>query len=99
MPKKSDKPADLDDILDVLNTFQNMVAERFDQQDRRFDEQDRRFDEIEKKLDHIYSILDSHMKRIEDVVQENAARDHQQARMERWIFQLADQMNVKLKYE
>jgi hypothetical protein len=39
------------------------------------------------------------MKRIEDILVDNKVRDHQQERMERWIFQLADKMNVKLKYE
>jgi hypothetical protein len=39
------------------------------------------------------------MKRIEDILADNVARDHQQERMEKWIFQIADKLDLKLKYE
>lgn len=110
MPKKQ---ATIDDVLNVLNDFQGLVAERFDEVDRRFDrvevrldEHDRKFDQInrrfdqtDRKIDQIYGTLDAHMKRIEEILQENAMRDRQQERMERWIFQLADKLGVKLNYD
>src|SRR5262245_50867277 len=107
------KPTDLDDVLHVIADFSTMVAARFDQQDARFDQQDAKFFRIEQnieelkseigtihqKIDHIYGVLDAHMKRIEDILVDNKVRDHQQERMERWIFQLAEAADIKLKYD
>jgi prefoldin subunit 5 len=67
--------------------------------ENKLDEHDKRFDELDAKIDKIYQILDGHMKRIEDILQDNAARDIQQARMEKWIFQIADKLDLKLNYE
>jgi archaellum component FlaC len=55
--------------------------------------------ELKTDVDRIYGILDAHMSRIEQIMQENAVQTHQYDRMQRWIFQLADQANVRLKYE
>lgn len=41
----------------------------------------------------------AHTTRIERVLEENVEQTHQQERMQRWIFQLADQAGMKLKYE
>lgn len=57
-----------------------------------------RFDEVDKKIDDIYKILDAHLKKIEDILTENTARDQQYKRMERWIHQLAEHSGVKLDY-
>jgi hypothetical protein len=65
----------------------------------KLEEHDKRFDEIDTKINKIFQILDSHMKRIEDILQDNVARDAQQVRMEKWIFQIADKLDLKLKYE
>lgn len=46
----------------------------------------------------IYGILDAHMTRIERIIDENSVQTHQQERMQRWIFQLADEAGVKLTY-
>jgi tetrahydromethanopterin S-methyltransferase subunit G len=102
---------DLDDIAESISDFTRLFAKRFDEVDARFDavdarvfnieqkqlEHDKRFDEIHRKIDHIYSLLDSHMKRIEEILVENASRVYQQARMEKWIFQIADKLDLKLK--
>ncbi len=100
------KTTDLDDVLSVLTDFQAMVAQKFDAVDTRFEMIDARFDTIDAKLadhhrkfDHPYSVLDSHIKRMEEIMQENVMRDRQQDRMQQWIFQLADKLGVKLKYE
>lgn len=52
----------------------------------------------DSKIDQIYKILDKDAKNIEDVIQENSVRDHQQKRIEGWVFQLADKTNINLKY-
>ena len=100
------KPVDLDDIAGSIADLTQMFSARFDAMDARMFrmeqkqlEHDKRFDEIDKKIDHIYSLLDNHLKRIEDMFADNVARDHQQARMEKWIFQIADKLDLKLKYE
>ncbi len=60
--------------------------------EKRFNTTDKNFSTQDKKIDAIYSILDSHLKNIETIMQENDVRDHQQERMERWIFQIADSL-------
>ena len=62
-------------------------------------EVNQRFDEQDAKIDNIYRILDNHLKRIEDIMQENSVRDMQFERMERWIHQLADKANITLKFD
>ncbi len=103
----------LEDRFDGLEGRFDKLEGRFDKLETRFDKLEievfkqghdiaeikKNVADLNKKVDHIYSVLDSHMKRIEDILQENAARDRQQERMEQWIFQLADKMNIKLKYQ
>lgn len=100
------KPTDLDDVLGVITDLTDMFSKRFDgvdahlyRIDAKLGEHDKRFEKIEKQIDQLYGILDTHMKRMEEIMQDNMARDHQQARMERWIFQLADKLDVKLNYD
>lgn len=89
------------------------IDKRFDTIDKRFDSIDKHLFRIDTRLDnlendvtdikttisHIFSILDNHMKRIETILQENQIQKYQQDRMERWIFQMADKLDIKLKYE
>jgi uncharacterized protein YajQ (UPF0234 family) len=95
-----------DEIMQALNQFTNEVNKRFDGVDARFERIDQRFDGVDARLDkldddvnRIYGILDKHMARIEEIMQENSVQTHQQERLQRWIFQLADQSGVQLKYE
>jgi hypothetical protein len=62
-------------------------------------EVNQRLDAQDKKIDAIYNILDAHLKKIEDILIENAARDRQQERLEKWVFQIADKLDLKLKYD
>lgn len=101
------------DRFDKVDERFDKVDDRFDKVDERFDKVEMQLfnqgedtaelksdmSDVKTKVDHIYSVLDAHMKRIEDILQENQIRDHQQERMERWIFQLADEAGIKLKYE
>ncbi len=89
----------LDKRMDGLDKRMDGLDMRLFTVEQKLIEHDRRFDEIDRKIDKIFEILDAHMKRIEDIVQENAARDAQAARMEKWIFQIADKLDLKLKYE
>lgn len=55
--------------------------------------------ELKTDVNRIYDILDAHMTRIERILEENSIQTHQQDRMQRWIFQLADKTGVTLKYD
>ncbi len=94
------------EIMEALGQFANSVDKRFDAIDTRLFKIDNRIENLEHdmedvktKVNHIYNILDDHMRRIETILQESQVQKHQQERMERWIFQLADKFDVKLKYE
>lgn len=71
----------------------------FTYMEKRFDQVDKRFDEVNSKVDDTYKILDAHLKKIEAILQENAARDQQFERMERWIHQIAEKTGTKLSYD
>lgn len=89
------------------------IDKHFDKIDKRFESIDKHLFRIDHRLDnletdvqdvktkvsHIYSVLDNHLKNIEIILQENKVQKYQQERLERWIFQLADKLDVKLKYE
>ncbi|HRC28318.1 MAG TPA: hypothetical protein PKV96_02930 [Candidatus Saccharimonas sp.] len=55
--------------------------------------------ELKADVSRIYGILDGHMSRIETLIQETKVQAHQQERLERWIFQLADKAGVQLRYD
>jgi septal ring factor EnvC (AmiA/AmiB activator) len=95
-----------DEIMQALNQFAGHVDEQFaelksDVAELKSDVAELKSDVAELKSDvnRIYDILDKHMARIEDIMQENSVQTHQQERLQRWIFQLADEAGVKLKYE
>lgn len=88
-----------DDILTALTKFASDVDRRFDGLEADVSELKSDVSELKSDVNRIYGILDAHMTRIEKILDENAVQTHQQERMQRWIFQLADQAGVKLKYE
>ena len=54
--------------------------------------------DLNKKYDRLLDTIDAFIKRIDDNETENAARDSQLARLERWIEQIAKETGVKLQY-
>ncbi len=95
-----------DQIMTALTEFAGSVDKRFDAVDERFDRLEADVSELktdvaELKTDvnRIYGILDAHMTRMERMMEENSVQTHQQERLQRWIFQLADEAGVRLKYE
>lgn len=98
--------ASVDEKFEGIDKRFEVMESRFDRIDMQLFKIENRLDnlendmtEVKSKIDKIYGILDEHMRRIESIMQENQVQKYQQERLERWIFQLADQMNVKLKYE
>lgn len=99
MTKSQTQDVSNNDIMQALNEFAGSVDKRFDKLESDVAELKSDVVELKEDVNRIYGILDAHMSRIETIMQENRVQTYQQERMERWIFQLADQAGVKLKYE
>jgi predicted nuclease with TOPRIM domain len=81
----------VDDISGVIQTFSDRVDERFNRLEARADK-------LEEDFGRLQNTLDAFLKRLDDIEKDNAARDIQLARFERWIQQIADKTGVKLDY-
>lgn len=88
-----------EEILSTLSQFADNVDKHFDKIEDDIAELKSDVSELKSDVNRIYGILDTHMSRIETLIQETKVQAHQQARLERWIFQLADQAGVHLKYD
>lgn len=73
-----------------------------------FKHMNKRFDAIEQQLnntttkdqfDHLIKTLDGFLKRLDNIEANNAARDIQYARHDRWLHQIAQKAGVKLLVE
>ncbi|HUD07360.1 MAG TPA: hypothetical protein VMR34_05745 [Candidatus Saccharimonadales bacterium] len=53
---------------------------------------------IDKKYDHLITTLDAFLKRLDNIEVNDAARDAQLARHEKWLEQIAAKTGVKLQY-
>lgn len=53
---------------------------------------------IDANYEHLIGTLDTFLKRLDNIETDNAARDVQLARLERWIEQIAVKTGVKLEY-
>ncbi len=53
---------------------------------------------IDANYEHLIGTLDTFLKRLDNIEADNAARDAQLARLERWIEQIAVKTGVKLEY-
>ena len=81
----------VDDLSDVIAQFSARVDERFNHLEARVDKLEQHFERLQNTLDHF-------LKRLDDIEADNAARDMQLARLERWIETIAKQTGVKLEY-
>ena len=81
----------VDDLSEVIAQFASHVDERFNQLEQRVDK-------LEDSFNRLQNTLDTFLKRLDDVETDNAARDAQLARLERWIDQIAQKTGVKLEY-
>ncbi|MGB4762607.1 MAG: hypothetical protein WBP12_04620 [Candidatus Saccharimonas sp.] len=88
-----------DEIMTALSRFADNVDKRFDRLESDVAELKSDVAELKQDVNRIYGVLDTHMSRIETLIEETKVQAHQQARLERWIFQLADQAGVKLRYD
>ncbi|MGH7141953.1 MAG: hypothetical protein ACREF5_00525 [Candidatus Saccharimonadales bacterium] len=69
---------------------------------KHIDKQSRELREVIAKIDHKYdqllTTLDKFLKRLDDIESNDAGRDAQLARHERWLEQIAAKTGVKLEY-
>lgn len=101
----------IDEVSGIFSDFAERVDDRFNRVEDRLDKIEfrlekieadirslnERVDNLEEKYDHIIRTLDSFLKRLSEVEANDAARDAQLARFERWLHQLAEKVNVKLE--
>lgn len=74
-----------DEIMQALNQFANRVDGRFDTLESDVAELKSDVAELKKDVNRIYNILDKHMARIEEIIQENSVQAHQQERLQRLL--------------
>ena len=87
------------DLTVSLNEgFDNVYKKLTKHFDVRFDRLELDISKINEKYEHLIVTLDSFLKRLDDIEVDNAARDAQLARLERWIEQVASKTGVKLEY-
>ncbi len=87
------------DLTVALNEgFDNVYKKLTKHFDVRFDRLELDISKINEKYEHLIVTLDSFLKRLDDIEVDNAARDAQLARLERWIEQVASKTGVKLEY-
>ena len=77
------------DIAYIISDFSNRVDERFNKI-----EED--IAQLNKKYDHLINTLDAFLKRLDDLEADNTARDAQLARIDRWVHQVADKLQIEL---
>ena len=81
----------IDELSGIIQSFAAQVDERFNRLEARVDRLEKQFERLQDTLDHF-------LKRLDDIKADNAARDAQIARLERWIEAVAKQTGVKLEY-
>ncbi|MEX2006790.1 MAG: hypothetical protein WD877_01265 [Candidatus Saccharimonadales bacterium] len=81
----------VDDLSVVIQDFSQRV-------DDRFNKIEAGIAELNNKYDWLVKTLDKFLRRLGNIEADNAARDAQLARYERWLMQIAEKTGVKLKY-
>jgi DNA anti-recombination protein RmuC len=79
-------------------SLDKLVIKLFKHFDKRFDKIDKDIAEINDKYDHLITTLDTFLKRLDNIEANDAARDMQLARHEKWLEQIAAKTGVKLTY-
>lgn len=88
--------SDLKEALD--SGFDNIYKKLTKHFDERFDVIEDDIKDLNKKYGHLITTLDAFLKRLDDIEANDAARDVQLARHEKWLEQIAAKTGVKLSY-
>lgn len=81
----------------ILTEVGGIIDDFAFQVDQRFNKVEAELVELNTKYDQLITTLDRFLKRLDDIEADNAARDAQLARLDRWIHQIADQTGTNLK--
>lgn len=88
----------VEDLSDVIAQFATTVDARFNKVESDIAGLKADVAELHVKYDRLLNTMDAFIKRIDDNEAENAARDSQLARLEKWVEQIAKETGVKLQY-
>lgn len=80
----------VDEIAGIIGDFSVRVDERFNKVEADIAE-------LNAKYDHLVATLDTFIKRLDDQEAENAARDAHLERLDRWVHQVAERLQVELR--
>jgi hypothetical protein len=105
MNQATDNPSDpfvTKSMLDArIKETEAWVTARFDVVDFRLNSLDAKMDagfaDLNRKFDYVIGVLDGYLKRMEDNDTNNAARDTQLDRHDRWHRQVAGTLHLKLE--
>ena len=86
------------DLSEVIEQIASNDDGRFNKVEADITDMKEDIADLNKKYDRLLDTIDAFIKRIDDNETENAARDSQLARLERWIEQIAKETGVKLQY-
>ena len=82
----------------ILTEVGGLINDFAFQVDQRFIALEKRVTHIEVSLEKLTNTLDHFLKRLDDIETDNAARDAQLARHDRWLHQIADKSGLELKH-
>lgn len=89
---------DVQEVVDKAVDDLSLVIKEFAYHiDQRFNDLEARVAKIEVNLEKLIVTLDHFLKRLDNIEADNAARDAQYARLERWIQEIAKKTGVELK--
>jgi len=80
----------VEDIAGIIRDFSTRVDERFNKVEADIAD-------LNAKYDHLITTLDGFIKRLDDQEQENAARDAHLERLDRWVRQVAERLQMELR--
>jgi predicted nuclease with TOPRIM domain len=83
---------------DIVYDLSEVIGQFAERVDERFNHLEARVDRLEEQFERLQNTLDRFLKRLDDIEKDNAARDMQIARLERWIEQVAQKTGVRLEY-
>jgi len=105
---------DFSELVQYLDGKFNTIDGKFERVDERLDKVDERLDKIEGEIhgikenlvdkadkidvDNLLTAIDGYAKKADTYFQEMVALAHKVDRHEKWLFQLAEKLGVKLEY-
>ncbi len=86
----------VNDIASIISDFSDRVDERFNKVEAEIVNINTEIKSLNKKYDHLINTFDAFLKRLDGMEADNTARDAQLARIDRWVHQVADKLQIEL---